>query len=278
MDLSFFQSLLYGLIAGLSDILPVSAQAHKLILLKVFGGDSEPPVLRLLIHMAILGALYFCCQAQITRLMRQRRLARIPKRRRKRPVDMRSLMDIRLLQTVLIPVVIGFAIYFKTVNIGNSLMWVALFLMVNGIILFLPRLLPSGNKDSRAMSRVDALMMGLGATAAALPGISAIGAMTSVAMIRGTERSYALSMSLLMHMAITVGMIIYDVFALATGAAGLLSFGIILGYLLAAVCAFVGAVLGIRALQALAVHMGFDVFSYYCWGLALFAFIMYLSV
>ena len=278
MDLSFFQSLLYGLIAGLSDILPVSAQAHKLILLKVFGGDSEPPVLRLLVHLAILGALYYCNQAQITRLIRQRRLAKIPKRRRKRPVEMRSIMDIRLLQTMLVPVIIGFVLYFKTVTIGDSLMWVALFLFVNGIILFLPRVLPSGNKDSRAMSRMDGLMMGLGATAAALPGISSVGTITSVAMIRGTERTYALNMSLLMHMIITAGMIIYDLFALVTGNAGLLSFGIVMGYLLAAIGTFVGTFLGIRAMQALAVHTGFDLFSYYCWGLALFAFIMYLSV
>ena len=278
MDLNFFQSLLYGLIAGLSDILPVSAQAHKLILLKVFGTDSEPPVLRLLVHLAILGALYYCCQAQITRLIRQRKLAKIPKKRRKRPVDMRSILDIRLLQTMLIPVFLGLAFYFKTVNIGNSLMWLALFLFVNGIILFLPRLLPSGNKDSRSMSRVAGLMMGLGATAAALPGISSIGAATSVALIRGTERSYALNMALLMHMAVTACMIIYDLYALVAFNAGVLSFGILVGYLLAAIFAFVGTTLGVRLMRALAVHTGFDIFSYYCWGLALFAFIIYLSV
>ncbi|MBO5129712.1 MAG: undecaprenyl-diphosphate phosphatase [Oscillospiraceae bacterium] len=278
MDLNFFQSLLYGLIAGLSDILPVSAQAHKLILLKVFGTDSEPPVLRLLIHMAILGALYYCCQAQIKRLIRQQKLARIPKKRRKRPVDMRSILDVRLLQTMLIPVILGFGLYFKTVSIGNSLMWLAVFLFINGIVLFLPRILPSGNKDSRSMSRVDGLMMGLGATAAALPGISSIGAATSVATIRGTERSYALNMALRMHMAVTAGMIIYDLYALVAYEAGTLTFGILMGYLFAAICAFVGTFLGVRVMRALAVHTGFDVFSYYCWGLALFAFILYLSV
>lgn len=278
MDLNFIQSLIYGLIAGLADILPVSAQAHKLILLKVFGTDSEPAVLRLLIHLATLGALYYGCRSQIMRLIRQDKLAKIPKRRRKRPVDMRSIMDIRLLKTMLIPVIIGFAVYFKTINIGNSLMWVAVFLFINGLVLFVPRLLPSGNKDSRSMSRFDGLMMGLGATAAALPGISSIGAATSIASVRGTDRTYALNMALLMHMAVTVGMIIYDLAALVTGGAGTLSFGILMGYLFAALCAFCGAVLGIRTMRALAVHTGFDVFAYYCWGVALFAFILYLSV
>ena len=278
MNLNFLQSLIYGLIAGISDIFPISSQAHKLILLKVFGADSEPPVLRLMIHLAILGGLYYGCRNQIMRLIRQRRLASIPKRRRKRPVDMRSIMDIRLLKTMLIPVIVGLIVYFKTVTIGDSLMWVAIFLFVNGLVLFVPRLLPSGNKDSRSMSRVDALMMGLGGTAAALPGISSIGAATSVAMIRGTERTYALNMALLMHMAIVTGMLIYDFVALFAGDAGIISFGILMGYFFAAICAFAGVTIGMRVMRTIAVHNGFEVFSYYCCGLSLFAFILYLSV
>ena len=278
MNFKFFQSLIYGLIAGLSDILPVSAQAHKMILLKIFGADSEPPVLRLMIHLAILGALYYGSRNQIMRLIRQQHLARIPKRRRKRPVDMRSIMDIRLLKTMLIPVILGLVLYFRTVRSGDSLMLLAVFLFVNGLILFVPRILPSGNKDSRSMSRLDALMMGLGGTAAALPGISAIGTATSVAMIRGTERTYALNMAFLMHMAITAGMIIYDFAALFTVGAGIVTFGILMGYLFAAICAFGGVLVGMHLMRTIAQHRGFDLFSYYCWGVALFAFILYLSV
>ena len=35
MDLNWFESIIYGLFLGLTDILPVSAQAHKLIMLKL---------------------------------------------------------------------------------------------------------------------------------------------------------------------------------------------------------------------------------------------------
>ena len=166
MDLNFFQSLIYGFLAGLSDILPVSAQAHKSILLKIFGQDSEPAVLRLIVHLAVFAALYYGCRSQIQRIMRQQRLAKIPKRRRKRPVDMRSIMDLRLLQTTLVPIFIGFLIHFKIASLESSLAWVAAFLVVNGVLLFLPALLPSGNKDSRSMTRVDGLLMGLGFCAA----------------------------------------------------------------------------------------------------------------
>lgn len=278
MDLNFFQSLIYGFLAGLSDILPVSAQAHKSILLKIFGQDSEPAVLRLIVHLAVFAALYYGCRSQIQRIMRQQRLAKIPKRRRKRPVDMRSIMDLRLLQTTLVPIFIGFLIHFKTASLESSLAWVAAFLVVNGVLLFLPALLPSGNKDSRSMTRVDGLLMGLGGAASALPGISSIGAAVSVAMVRGADRVYAVNMALLMHMAVTVGLILFDFIALFTAGAGTISFGILVGYLVAALSAFAGAWLGIRLVRSLTVHIGFDVFAYYCWGAALLAFILYLSV
>lgn len=278
MELNSFQSLIFGFLAGLSDILPVSAQAHKSILLKIFGEESEPGVLRLVVHLAILAALYYGCRNQILRIMRQQKLAKVPKRRRKRPMDMRSIMDLRLLQTTLVPIFIGFLIHFKTASLENSLVWIAAFLIVNGVLLFLPALLPSGNKDSRAMSRVDGLMMGLGGAASAFPGVSSIGAAVSVSMVRGTDRAYAVNMALLMHMAVTVGLIIFDFIALFTGGVGTFSFGILVAYLVAGLSAFAGAWLGIRLIRVLAVHIGFDIFAYYCWGAALLAFILYLSV
>ena len=58
MDLNWLQSLLIGLVSGLTDILPVSAQAHKVILLKLFGHSSEPLVLRFMLHLATLAGLY----------------------------------------------------------------------------------------------------------------------------------------------------------------------------------------------------------------------------
>ena len=85
MDLNWLQSLLFGLVSGLTDILPVSAQAHKAVLLKLFGISSEPVILRFTIHLAIFAGLYYCSQNHILRISRQLRLARIPKKRRKVP-------------------------------------------------------------------------------------------------------------------------------------------------------------------------------------------------
>ena len=112
MELSWFQSILLGFLSGLGDILPISGEAHRLVALKLLGnGATMPPVLELFLHLGTLGGLYFCCHNHIRRLMRAQRLAKIPARRRKRPLDKRSMMDYKLLLTTLIPVILAFFFY-----------------------------------------------------------------------------------------------------------------------------------------------------------------------
>ena len=277
MDLNWFESLLFGLISGLTDILPVSAQAHKAIILKLFGVQSEPEILRFMIHVATFAALYYCCQNHIMRISRQLRLARIPKKRRKRPLDTRTLMDFKLLRMMVVPVIIGFIVYQKTSVFNLSLNWIALFSLANAVILYLPVLMPSGNKDSRSFSPVEGLLIGLGGATSIVPGISSVGATASIALLRGAERNFALSMALLLQLAVSAGMIVMDLIVMGTVGIGLVSFGEIISCILAAAAAFAGVFFGIKAMRILAVNIGFNIFAYYSLGIALFSFILFLT-
>ena len=276
MDLDLIQSILYGLIAGIADILPVSAQAHRLILLSLFGETGEAPLLRLLVHLGTLAGLYYGCQSHIIRMIRAQKLAKIPKRRRRRPLDTRSLMDISLLKTMVIPVIFGFIFYNKTNLLAANLLAVAGFMFLNGLILYIPQYLPGSNKDSRNLSRVEGVLMGLGGAASVLPGVSSVGTVFSIGTVCGGEKGYVLNMALLLNIGVTAAHVVWDVIALISGDAGALSFGLVLNYLLAAAAAFGGVYLGIRIVRALSAHMGFS--AYYCWGAALFAMILYLIV
>lgn len=256
------------------DILPVSAQAHRALLLKFYGIKGNGDFLNLLIHLGILCALYWNSQSQLIRMSRARALARVPKRKRKRPLDTKSLMDLSMLKTMLIPVILGLFLYRFVSDMSGSLMWIALFLFLNGVILYVPQFLPSSNRDSRTLSRVEGLLMGLGGAASILPGISAVGVTTSIGSVCGVERSYSLDMALLMNMILTIGLAVYDVMGIMANGMDVLSFSIILRYLLTAAAAFGGAMLGIKFMRHLASNQGFSLFGVYCWGLALFTFIL----
>lgn len=274
MELSWFESCIYGLFSGLLDIVPVSAQAHSVLLLKFFGVKASSDFLNLLIHAAVLAALYYSSQTQLIRMKRARALARVPKRKRKRPLDVRSMMDWSMLKTMLIPAVLGVFLRKYTAGLQGKLMLVSLFLFLNGLILYLPQFFPTSNRDSRTLSRVEGLLMGLGGAVSAVPGISAIGTTTSIASVCGVDRTYGLNMALMMNMGIAAGLMVYDILSIAANGFGTLSFLILVRYLLSAAAAFGGAVLGIKIMRNLAVERGFSSFGVYCWGLALFTFIL----
>lgn len=274
MELNAFEHLVYGFVSGLTEILPVSERAHSALLLKVLGatGISRLPVL--LIHIAVLAAIYLSSQAQLVKMSRARRLLRIPKKRRKRPLDVRSLMDSRFLTTMMLPVIIVLLFYGQLSRVSFSLFVVAGLLFLNGIILYIPQFLPGSNKDARSLSRVEGLVMGLGGSLSVLPGLSGVGGSVSVGSICGVDRSYALNMTLMMNMAYLAGMIVYDVLSLFQTGFGTLTFQWVIFYILAATAAFVSATLAIRVMRALASSTGYSIFSFYCWGIALFAFIL----
>ena len=276
--MNLFQGLIFGLISGLSDILPVSSQAHKAMMLKLFGVNAEAPLMRLFIHAGILAALYYCCANQITRISRQLRLARVPKKKRKRPVDTRTLMEFRLLRMIVLPVLLGLVFYNRTAEWGTKLNLLAIFLLVNGVILFVPSLFPTGDKDARNMSALNGLLIGFGGAFSVIPGISAIGGINAVSSVCGADRTFSLNLSLLTNMVLTIALIAFDFAAVYASGAGNLSFSVLFTYFLSGVTAFGGAYLGIQTMRAMAANIGFNIFAFYSFGAALLSFVLYLMV
>ena len=276
--MNWFQSLLFGLISGLSDVMPVSSQAHKAILLKLFGENGEDPLLRLVIHAAILAALYYCCSSHIQRIIRQLRLSRIPKKRRKRPLDTRTIMEFKLLRMTVIPVLLSVFAYQYTAQWNQKLSWTAAFLLLNGVILFLPSLVATGNKDARSMSAFEGLLIGLGGSISVLPGVSSIGAANAVASVCGAERVFALNMTYLMHMVLTMALIALDVVAVFSADISGITAASLLIYVLTGIAAFFGACTGIRGMRMIAVNIGFGIFAFYSFGAAVLSFVLFLMV
>ena len=274
MELGWIQSGLYGFVAGLAEILPISARAHELLLLKFLGIQTNLDLLNLMCHLGVIAGLYFCSQSQIVRMNRARALARVPKRRRKRPLDTKSLMDWSMLKTMLLPAIAGLLLYRYTRPLEKKPALLAVFLLLNGLILYIPQFFPSSNRDSRNLTRVEGALMGLGGTAAVLPGVSAIGASMSIGSICGVERSYGLTMAMLMDMGLMMGFAVYDVLGLFSGGLDGLTFVMVVQCLLGAGAAFGGTLLGVKVLRFLAQDHGYGLFGLYSFGLALFTFVL----
>lgn len=269
-------TILYGFVAGLAEFLPLSSPAHQSISAAVFGLASAAPLRQFLIRAACLAGLMSVCGREIDKLRRDGRMARLPARRRKRPVDSRSVATNRLLNTAVFPLVIGLAFYRRANMWVDSLAMVTIFLVINGILLFVPQYISSGNKDGRNLSRFDGLLMGLAGAFSVFPGISRMSAIHFAASARGADKNYSLQFALYLSVPALVVMLIFDAAAIFGGIEAM-SFLVLIQYLLAMIAAYFGSTFAISVMRSLVIRAGYEVFSYYCWGMALISMILYLT-
>ena len=274
--MDWLKTVLYGFIAGLTEFLPVSARAHRSLSSLMLGIDTQLPLLQLLIRIACMAALLVCCSREIGKLRRENRLAKSPARRRTRPVDTKSVTTLRLLKTAAVPLLIGMLLYGRAGELGNTLHLLALFLALNGVMLFVPHLVKTGNKDSRSMSPFDGLLIGLSGVLGVIPGFSGIGAMLATASVRGVDKSYALSFALLLSIPMMAVMFVFDAIGMAAGLEAI-SAMVLLKYLLTVAAAYLGSFMAIVGMRSLMAKTGIYGYAYYCWGAALFTLIIYLS-
>ena len=189
-----------------------------------------------------------------------------------------AVLDGRVVMTVMIPAMLGVLLSSAARQWCRSLPIVVLMLIANGIFIFVPHILQSANRDSRHLSRLEAVFFGICSALSALPGISRLGALLSAGALRGCAREYLLDIALLVLIPVLGLMVLLDLFALFASGFGALTFLYFVYCILAAAAAFGGAWLAIAAMRYLSVNMGYTLFSYYSWWLAAFGFILYLMI
>lgn len=268
----FFYHLIFAFVCGFTEFLGVDAAPHQLLLTYMSGQEIDP-ILTVFVRLGVLAALVFACWPRIRHLLRERRMAAISRRFRNRQSDPAALLDMRLLKTAVIPLLISVLFYARVGELFTDLLPLALTLTVNGIILFVPRLLSSGNKDGRSVSRLDAVLIGCGGALAAIPGFSRMGGMLTAGTARGLDRNYALDTALLLSAPTLLFLLVFDFAALF---AAKVAFS--LAYVLYGAVAFGSAWLAISLIRFFVGKYNFSGFAYYSWGVALFTFVLYLII
>ena len=277
MDWNIVYYILYGFLAGLGELLPVSSTAHGYLIQLMSQFDTFAPALLLSVHFACFMAVCVYNRRRIGHIRRELKIASLPANKRKRQPDMVAVLDARVILTALIPLLIGVGLSSLAFRKLGTLLAISLLLLIGGVVLYIPQYLPGANKDSRSLSRKDALMLGISGAVGVIPGISRIGTMISVGLMKGCDRGYILDIALLASLPVLLGLMIVDcvAIAMAPAAIGLM---MLLYCLLAAAAAFGGAWLAMVIMRFLSVKSNFYGFAYYNWGLALFSFLVYLMI
>lgn len=272
----FIQSLLYGFISGLAEFLPVSGHAHQALLMQMFGLSHREPLMDLMIHISLLFALMIAGRSLFSKIRREKSLSsRVTKGQLHRATS-KSLFDLQVVRTASIPMLLLLLLYLVVSGWEFKSGALSIVLVINGIVLIVPEHMRHGNKDARAMSSTESLLIGVISGLSAIPGISRIGAGLSASTANGADRQNSVNWVLMLSLPALVAYIVFDLIGLIVWGFGSITFVIFLGYLLGAALAFVGGYLSIILLRIIFERTSFSPFAFYSWGMALFVFILYL--
>ena len=274
MEWNGLWGLLYGAICGLFEFLPASPQAHEALLLKVFGLSAPGYGMRFAVHFGALIAVCLAYFGKLGKLTKEKKIASIPLRKRKRNPDMTSLLELRHLKTAALPLVLSCLIGPWLSQYVDRLWVLVALVILNGILVLIPQYLMRANKNARGMSPLDALLTGFGGVIGAVPGFSRIGGLTSVGSVRGLDLQFCLTFVYLLSIPALAALCVGDlVMLIVCGTAATTTF-------LQGVLAWLGAAMagfgGIQLMRFLSYKNGFGGFAYYNFGLAMLILILYL--
>lgn len=274
--MSIFASILYGLVSGLTEIFPVSAQANQMVMRQIFGAAQKEPIRDLFVHLAVMIAVFVACRGMFGKIRREQTLAY---RMRRNPSQIRALKgvyDMRLVRTAAPIMMVGLLANLFFRDFYNNRILFALMLLFNGAITLIPTYMHQGNRDARTMHRADGLLIGFAAALSAIPGISRNGAIMFVTLIREADKQNGVIWALILTIPAMVVLILLDFIAMFTVGIGSITLLTVGSYLVTMVFAFVGAFVGVTILRNLITRSDYTVFGYYDCGLAMLSFVLYL--
>lgn len=274
--MSVIENILYGLVSGLTEFLPVSGSGHQALLHHLLGVNTRLSFQDLLVHIGILLSAFVVCRDNIARLHWEKNTATTYRRNKSRRMDTQSHYELRLLKSTVIPMLLGFVLFnlvLKKDNNLSSLMWL---FILNGVILLVAEHMRQGNRDAKTMTGFDGILIGITTAASALPGLSGTGITLSYTTARGTDIHKATNWVILLIIPAMLLAIFCDIIYIFGNGFGAVSFIMILGCVLAGVSAFCGGLIGISVLRLMVMNTSVFQFSYYSFGLALLSFMLYL--
>ena len=207
------QSVMLGIIQGLTEFLPVSSSGHLVLLQNLFGITEPELLFDISLHVGSLMAIFIVFYQEIRNILQA--LLRLPALI-KSSGNLKSLFadneEIRISALILvgsIPTAILGILFHKIADQIFGAVWiVGAMLLVTGTLLWFTRQMSIEGRPLIKVSIRDALLIGLMQGMAIMPGISRSGATISVALFLGMNREVAGRYSFLLSIPAILGALI----------------------------------------------------------------------
>jgi undecaprenyl-diphosphatase len=262
----YIQSVILGVVQGLTEFLPISSSGHLVVLPKLFGWQDQGVIFDIAMHVATLLAVlvYFRTDvAAIGKSLFSRAATR----------EVRSAKTLALhIGIATVPVLLtGIILSSFIETTGRQIISVASLMIFVGIIFLVVEKFATPRKDLQKLTWYDSLSIGLAQAAALLPGVSRSGSTIIAGIYTGLKREAATRFSFLLAIPAIVLAGGYSVLKLLLERPELVysPLAIVAGF----GAAFVSGLIAIAFMMAFVKKHRLNIFAYYriLFGLALIA-------
>ena len=185
------QSIILGLVQGLTEFLPVSSSGHLIVFKKLFGIDQEQFGLTfdIALHFATLIAVFIVFLPDILAIL-------------KKPFQ--KLTGLLIVATIP-AVLVGLFLDDYIEEISQSGGFLGISFLITAAILFFSQKAKKRAKTIQNMSYADAAAIGIMQGVAVMPGISRSGSTTAAGLFMGIEKEDSLHFAFLMSIPVILG-------------------------------------------------------------------------
>lgn len=203
--MGLIESLILGLVQGLTEFLPVSSSGHLVIAEGLFGIRSDDIIFEILVHFGTLLAVLIYFRKTIASIISAIVSALMRKSREENGAGLR--LAVFLIVGTIPAVIIGLAFKDLIVQAFDSPRWASAMLLVTALILFSTRWTFDKSKPNTALG---SLTIGFAQALAIMPGISRSGSTISMGMWLGMNKSEAAEFSFLLSVPAIAGAMVLE--------------------------------------------------------------------
>ena len=265
--MSFWNSILFGIIQGITEFFPVSSSAHLSILFNLFGVTTagyNAKMFSVFLHFGtVLAALIFYWKDFGEIVLQVFDFAAASSNNAGN--NRKSYSGVRMLVMMLfasIPLAMLLPFNQAVSHLNENSLLIGIMLVLSGTVLYISGQFREGKKTEKNMEISDAILIGLCQIVAAIPGLSRTGIVMTAAIAVGCRKEFSFRYTVMLSVPV---MFIANIVHLVEATSGAFRFADLPLCLVGTSVAFVSGMISLKFLSGLIKKKDFSVFSYYSW-------------
>ena len=246
------EAIVWGVVQGVTEFLPVSSSGHLRVIPDLFGFDPPDLSTSAVLHLGTLGAVVAYYRRDVVWMVGG--LRNDPVARRMAAMVLVATIPAGIVGLLFAPAIERFQE--SGVAVGAAL-------LATGVVLLLSRLASGGSGKSEDLTARDVVVIGLSQALALLPGISRSGMVITTGMLRGLSPEESGRFGFIIAIPAILGAGLREFIDL--GAASTISVELVVATLVAGVCGY----WAIRFLIDRLAHHSLAPFGVYCLAIGL---------